>query len=215
MLPSSGIRNISTFQRPDFFYLCEDVFNPSTNGRCEKQQRGPVHHHEGELAPADIPCKSKNDGCHKSPVFDYQKVPATTVMQKPEMPSEREIQKLGQTDFAGAVTDGRYGAAAFDFKSPHDPLCARKSWFFFDKEYVCLGSAISCDKELPVATTLNQCLLRDDVTIFSKNSKSIIERGEAEFEYVDWIFQDGRQATYSRSHQQLILKTTKPQVRGI
>jgi chondroitin AC lyase len=126
-----------------------------------------------------------------APVFDYQKIPGATIMQKPEMPSEDEIQKLGLTDFAGAVTDGKYGAAAFDFKSPHDPLCARKSWFFFDEEYVCLGSGISCNKKLPVVTTLNQCLLRDDVIVFSKNEKSLIEKGEKQFENVDWIFQDG------------------------
>jgi chondroitin AC lyase len=112
-------------------------------------------------------------------------------MQKPEMPSEREIQKLGLTDFAGAVTDGKYGAAAFDFKSPHDPLCARKAWFFFDEEYVCLGAGISCKRQLPVVTTLNQCLLRDEVTMFSGNSKTHLEKGEARFENVDWIYQDG------------------------
>jgi chondroitin AC lyase len=126
-----------------------------------------------------------------APVFDYQKVPGTTIMQKPEMPSEREIQKLGLTDFVGAVTDGKYGAAAFDFKSPHDPLCARKSWFFFDEEYVCLGSAISCKAQLPVVTTLNQCLLREEVTISSQNRQASPEKGEGEFVNVDWVFHDG------------------------
>ena len=57
--------------------------------------------------------------------------------------------------------------------------------------YVCLGSGISCKKQLSVVTTLNQCLLRDDVTISSKNKKSVIEKGENEFENVDWVYQDG------------------------
>ncbi len=77
------------------------------------------------------------------PVFDWQKIPGTTILQKDSLPSENEIQKEGLTDFVGAVTDGTFGAAAFDFKSPHDPLSARKAWFFFDKEYVCLGAGIN------------------------------------------------------------------------
>jgi chondroitin AC lyase len=124
-------------------------------------------------------------------VFDYQKVPGATIMQKAELPAPNQIQKLGQTDFVGAVTDGIYGAVAFDFKSPHDPLIARKSWFFFDEEYVCLGAGISCKQQLPVATTLNQCLLRGDVTLSSANQKSVISTGEKKFDKVDWIFHDG------------------------
>ena len=108
------------------------------------------------------------------------------------MPEPGEIQKLGLTDFVGAVSDGLYGVAAFDFKSPHDPLIARKSWFFFDDEYVCLGAGISCkNRDLSVATTLNQCLLRGDVTISSGNKKSVLQKGEAEIENIDWVFQDG------------------------
>jgi len=92
----------------------------------------------------------------------------------------------------GTVTDGLYGAAAFDFKSPHDPLVARKSWFFFDDEYVCLGAGISCkNRDLSVATTLNQCLLRDNVTTSVNNQVSQMSKGERELENVDWVFQDG------------------------
>ena len=83
-----------------------------------------------------------------------------------------------------------YAAAAFDFKSPHDPLVARKSWFFFDEQYVCLGASISCPRDLPVVTTLNQCLLRDAVTVSSHNTTTVIEPGEQEFEQLDWVFQD-------------------------
>jgi chondroitin AC lyase len=107
------------------------------------------------------------------------------------MPSEREIQKQGLTDFVGAVTNGLYGFAAFDFQSPHDPVCARKSWFFFDKEFVCLGAGISSPIELPVVTTVNQCLLRGDVVISINDKKSIVSPGEKSFVDVDWILQDG------------------------
>jgi len=38
------------------------------------------------------------------------------------------------------VSDGSYGLAACDFE--RDGLTARKSWFFFDDEIVCLGAGI-------------------------------------------------------------------------
>ncbi len=178
-----------TFQRPDFFTSVRMYSTRTHNMEQPYNSEALFNHHRGD--GTNHISRTGDEYYDIAPVFDYQKIPGATIMQKSEMPSEREIQKLGLTDFAGAVTDGKYGAAAFDFKSPHDPLCARKSWFFFDDEYVCLGSGISCKKQLSVVTTLNQCLLRDDVTIFSKNKKSVIEKGEKEFENVDWIFQDG------------------------
>jgi chondroitin AC lyase len=114
-------------------------------------------------------------------------------MQKPEMPEDSEVrlQKLGIRDFVGAATDGKYGTVAFDFQSPHDPLIARKSWFFFDDEYVCLGAGISCkSRSMPVSTTLNQCLLRGDVIVSSNGENKVIDKGEKEYENVNWIYQD-------------------------
>ena len=178
-----------TFQRPDFFTSVRMYSTRIHNMEQPYNSEALFNHHRGD--GTNHISRTGDEYYDIAPVFDYQKVPGATIMQKPEMPSEREIQKLGLTDFAGAVTDGNYGAAAFDFKSPHDPLCARKSWFFFNDEYVCLGSGISCKRRLLVVTTLNQCLLRDDVTIFSKHNKSVIEKGETAFEEVDWIFQDG------------------------
>ncbi len=178
-----------TFQRPDFFTSVRMYSTRTHNMEQPYNSEGLLNHHRGD--GTNHISRTGDEYYDIAPVFDYQKVPGATIMQKPEMPGETEIQKLGLTDFAGAVTDGKYGAAAFDFKSPHDPLCARKSWFFFDQEYVCLGSGISCKEQLPVVTTLNQCLLRDDVTISIENKKSVIEKGERAFEKVDWIIQDG------------------------
>jgi len=110
--------------------------------------------------------------------------------KKPDLPPFKEIAKKGKSDFVGAVTDGQFGAAAFDFKSVHDPLKARKSWFFFDREYVCLGTGINSQAEFPVATTLNQCLLNKDVVVKSKGAKKTLDKGQHELKDVSWVLHD-------------------------
>jgi chondroitin AC lyase len=110
-------------------------------------------------------------------------------VQKPALPPPDEIQKEGLTDFVGAVTDGLLGAVAFDFKSPHDFVSAKKSWFFFDEEYVCLGTGISCNRRLPVVTTVNQVLMRSDVTVCQNGDVIKLPEGARELE-VTWVHQD-------------------------
>ncbi len=179
-----------SFQRPDWFASVRMYSTRVYNMEWPYNSEGLLNHHRGDGVNH---VSVTGDECYDIwPVYDYQKIPGTTIMQKTELPAPGEIQKLGETNFVGAVTDGIYGAAAFDFKSPHDPLVARKSWFFFDNEYVCLGAGISCtEKDLPVVTTLNQCLLRGDVTVSGHNVKNVIPKGENEFGNIDWVFQDG------------------------
>jgi chondroitin AC lyase len=124
------------------------------------------------------------------PVWDWQKIPGTTVVQKPALPHWNQIAKKGLSDFVGAVSNGEFGAAAFDFKSVHDPLKARKAWFFFDHEYVCLGAAINSSAEYPAATTLNQCLLNKEVIVKTKNSSQILNKGEHNLKDVSWVLHD-------------------------
>jgi len=178
-----------SFQRPDWFTSVRMYSTRTYNMEEPYNSEGLFNHHRGD--GTNHISVTGDEYYDIAPVFDYQKVPGATILQKPELPSEREIQKLGLTNFVGAVTDGKYAAAAFDFRSPHDPLIARKAWFFFDEEYVCLGAGISCKTKLPVVTALNQCLLKGDVTISGGNKKSVISKNEKEFENIDWIFQDG------------------------
>jgi chondroitin AC lyase len=91
----------------------------------------------------------------------------------------------------GAVTDGLYGAVGFDFISPHDYTKARKSWFFFDKEYVCLGAGIESRSGLPVVTTMNQSHLRSDVVVATSGNAKTITVGEHEISDVSWVHHDG------------------------
>ena len=124
------------------------------------------------------------------PVWDWQKIPGTTVVQKPSLPPPNQIAKKGKSDFVGAASDGQFGVAAFDFKSVHDPLTARKSWFFFDKEYVCLGTAIHSEADFPVVTTLNQCLLNSDVVVKSGNSMNALKKGQHQLKDVSAVVHD-------------------------
>ncbi|MBA4139384.1 MAG: chondroitin lyase [Segetibacter sp.] len=124
------------------------------------------------------------------PVWDWQKIPGTTVVQKPSLPHFKEIAKKGKSDFVGAVFDGQFGAAAFDFKSVHDPLKARKSWFFFDGEYVCLGTGITSEADYSVATTLNQCLLKKDVVVKSGAGTKTLDIGQHDLKDVSWVMHD-------------------------
>jgi chondroitin AC lyase len=178
-----------TFQRPGFFTSVRMYSNRDYNMEMPYNGEGLMNHHRGD--GTNYISRSGDEYYDLAPVYDWQKIPGTTIVQKPELPSEKEIQKKGLTDFVGAVTDGKYGAVVFDFKSPHDPLEAKKSWFFFDKEYVCLGTGINSESPFPVATTINQCSLKGDVLVRSNNQTAELTKGIHELSGVQWILHDG------------------------
>lgn len=178
-----------TFQRPDFFTSVRMYSVRDYNMEWPYNGEGLMNHHRGDGTNYLSRNGKEYDGL--SPVCDWQKIPGTTVVQKPVLPSENEIQKKGLTEFVGAATDGKYGVAAFDFKSPHDPLEAKKAWFFFDHEYVCLGAGINSESKLQVVTTLNQCLLKDEVVVNANNKIETLKKGLRELDQVKWIFHDG------------------------
>ncbi len=173
------------FQRPDFFTSVRMYSTRNANMEEPYNSEGLLNHHRGDGTNHIL---LKGDEYHGIwPVYDWQKIPGATIMQKSEFPLEQEIQKHGLAEFAGAVTDGKYGAAAFDFISPHDPLKARKAWFFFDNEYVCLGAGITSSTNLPVVTTINQCLLNGSVFIMKDRKLEVLNNEEHKLENVDWV----------------------------
>jgi chondroitin AC lyase len=176
-------------QRPGYFTSVRMYSDRICNMEEPYNGEGLMNHHRGD--GTNYISRTGHEYFDLSPVNDWQKIPGTTVVQKPALPSEKQIQKKGLTDFVGAVTDGKYGAAAFDFKSPLDTLAAKKSWFFFDKEYVCLGAGIHSNSKYPVATTVNQCLLRGDLLVRAKNQTTVPDKGNRELKEVDWVLQDG------------------------
>ncbi|WP_339903104.1 polysaccharide lyase family 8 super-sandwich domain-containing protein [uncultured Cyclobacterium sp.] len=177
-----------TFQRPDYFTSVRMFSTRNDNMEVPYNSEGLKNHHRGDgTNHLSITGKEYFD---IFPVMDFQKIPGTTILQKERLPDPDQIQKPGYTDFVGAVTDDLYGSVAFDFISPHDPLKAKKSWFFFDKEYVCLGAGINAKGKQAVFTTLNHLLLQGEVYAKVGQETKILERGKHEFKDLDWIYHD-------------------------
>ena len=175
-------------QRPGYFTSVRMFSNRNANMEVPYNSEGLTNHHRGD--GTNYISLTGLEYFDLAPVNDWQKIPGATVMQKASLPNENEIQKYGVMDFVGAVTDGKYGAVGFDFISPHDPLRARKAWFFFDTEYVCLGAGIRSQTNNPVVTTINQCLLNGEVTV-DVNVMKTQANGEQQIEGVHWVHHDG------------------------
>lgn len=177
------------FQRPGF-YTTVRMFS-SRNRNMEEPYNGPgiTTHHRAD--GTNYLMLKGDEYFNIWPVYDWQKISGTTILQRPHLPGADSIQMDGLTDFVGAVTDGLYGAVAFDFRSPHDLMAARKSWFFFDHEYVCIGTDIHSTRNLPVVTTLNQVLLRSDVTVMQDGQPGKLPPGDRELSGVKCVYQGG------------------------
>ncbi|MBT5832175.1 MAG: hypothetical protein HOH77_18460, partial [Candidatus Latescibacteria bacterium] len=107
------------------------------------------------------------------PTWNWRRLPGTTTEQHdgPFPWSEKSHYIFGQTAFVGAASDGTYGVAGYDFLKPADigdapnTVQAKKAYFYFDDEFVCLGAGITGHRPHPINTTLNQCQLTGEIHI--------------------------------------------------
>jgi chondroitin AC lyase len=125
------------------------------------------------------------------PVWDWQKLPGLLCEQKAgKLPLITWGEgSEGKKPFVGGVSDGRYGLAAYDYY--RDNVSGRRSWFFFDDEIVCLGAAINCNTENLLFQTINQSLLKGDVTVGHGGRKiRLLDTGFHLLEKFQWIHHD-------------------------
>lgn len=174
------------FQRPQYYTSVRMFSSRNANMEVPYNGEGLTNHYRGD--GTNYLSLTGKEYTGLPPVYDWMKIPGTTIMQSEKMPLENEIQKKGLTDFVGGVSNGLYGAAVFDFRSPHNPLSAKKSWFFFDKEYICLGAGLNSSTSRTIATTLEQSHLMGDVVVASNNSLDVLQRGKHVQKEVDWVF---------------------------
>lgn len=91
------------------------------------------------------------------PTLDWARMPGTTIEQKPRANGEGyHPPQKGLRSFVGGVSVGDHGVSAMDFDANTSALTAKKSWFFFDEEIVCLGSDITCPSVYRTETIVNQ-----------------------------------------------------------
>jgi len=124
------------------------------------------------------------------PIWEWDKIPGVTSRDyKVDRPITQFWGVMGNNDFAGGASDGVYGASGYAMN--YDSLQAKKAWFFFDQEVVCLGAGISSNATEPITTTINQCWLNGDVlTSANKN----IDKGSVltfKDKSATWILHDG------------------------
>lgn len=120
-----------------------------------------------------------------SPVlWDWTKIPGTTASNVLYTLKNGSRIWSQNSDFVGGVSNGTYGATAMDLS--YRMTEAKKAMFFFDDEYVSLGSGIT-SAENGVTTTIDQRFRLGDLYV---NGALKTEKGTTEYQNVSTVLQN-------------------------
>ena len=126
------------------------------------------------------------------PAWDWRRLPGATIEQKTgALPLINwGSGSGGGSSFVGGVSDGSYGMSTMTYS--RDGVSAKKSWFFFDKEFVALGADIQAPGAAnAVYTSLNQSLVSGTVTVKDGAGQRTVASGTtANLTGAQWVFHD-------------------------
>ncbi|MEI6945583.1 polysaccharide lyase family 8 super-sandwich domain-containing protein [Paraflavisolibacter sp. H34] len=146
-------------QRPGY------LFTVRTNStRTYRTERGNNENILGKFLPdgGTAILRTGNEYFNIFPVWEWDKVPGVTARDfAADQPITVDWGEPGTTGFVGGVGDSLYGASVYD--QNYNGVKAKKSWFYFDNEVVCLGAGISSTQPETVTTSLNQSWLSGNV----------------------------------------------------
>lgn len=130
------------------------------------------------------------------PLWDWCKIPGTTTPLLDSLPDmHQEVGGTpGITSFCGGLSDSMDGASTYELNYPAFNIKGKKSWFFFNREIICLGNSITSESGNPVATTVNQCLSHGKVLIKeSSRVKGLPStfKHEGSVGAISWVMHDG------------------------
>jgi len=95
------------------------------------------------------------------PTVDPRRLPGTTVdVSQVREPASGQSEAPAAT-WVGGASLGNYGAAGMQLRAWGSTLTAKKSWFMFDREVVCLGADIGSGDSRPIETVVENRLLHD------------------------------------------------------
>lgn len=104
------------------------------------------------------------------PLWDWRKLPGATIPQSDEpLPVLSWDGYRNGSDFAGGVSDGKTGLAAFCLQ--RDGVSAKKAYFLFPDKMVCLGGNLASTTGKPLLTTINQTRKKGDIHLLKDNRK--------------------------------------------
>jgi len=93
------------------------------------------------------------------PTVDPRRLPATTIDVGQVREPVSGQSEAPATTWVGGASLGAYGAAGMQLRAWGSTLTAKKSWFMFDREVVCLGSGICSGDSRPIETVVENRLL--------------------------------------------------------
>lgn len=136
--------------------------------------------------------RSGSEYANLMPIMEWDKVPGTTsrnYLTDKGPTIQKEWGLPGTSNFVGGISDGLYGVSTY--KLDYDSVKAKKAWFFFYNEVVCLGAGITSNTDENVTTTLNQTWLRSKVLIGEKRRISVLDNNKLkQFYNPVWALQD-------------------------
>lgn len=121
------------------------------------------------------------------PIWEWDKIPGTTSRSyQQDRLMTKTWGETGFNDFSGGVSDGTYGATAYELK--YDSVSAKKAWFFFDNEIVCLGADINTTAKENLTTTINQAWLNGSVDLSDDRTIKSGESVNYEAKKNSWLY---------------------------
>ncbi|MCD2425413.1 polysaccharide lyase 8 family protein [Niabella pedocola] len=129
-----------------------------------------------------------NEYLNIMPAWEWDKIPGVTARDyDTAVVMKTDWGVYGSTDFTGGVTDSLYGVTAYTLN--YDSVTAKKSWFFFDNEVVCLGAEIHSNAPEPITTTINQAWANGPV-IINENGRSRTLDPSRTVVHPRWVWHD-------------------------
>jgi chondroitin AC lyase len=134
--------------------------------------------------------RSGNEYYNIMPVWEWDKIPGTTSRDYAiDQPTIAQWGEKGSTDFVGGGSDSMYGVSVYDMN--YNDVTAKKAWFFFDKEVVCLGAGIHSSAKENTITTINQCWLKGNVFALCNDKISSINSNlSSVYTNLKWLLHD-------------------------
>jgi chondroitin AC lyase len=122
------------------------------------------------------------------PIWEWDKIPGITARDyATDQKTTLEWGERGVGDFIGGTTNGLYGTTVYALN--YNEVTAKKAWFFFNDEVVCLGTGINSYAKEPITTTVNQAWQNGKVKAFA-NGKLIDVNKDWAAKDIQWVWHD-------------------------